>query len=60
MCGFCKKEEAKSSCKCFTWIIIAVAAVVAVGACVASYFCVKKKREKEQKELEEYLDYSIL
>lgn len=46
--------------KSLAWVAIIIAAVIAAGACIASVFLIKEKRKKDQKELEEYLDYSIL
>ncbi len=44
----------------FGWIVVLVSAVAAVTAAVTAFLVVRDKKKKDDAELEEYLDCSIL
>lgn len=44
----------------FGWIIALISAIVAVSAALSTLYLFKKKKDKDNAELEEYLDNAIV
>lgn len=44
----------------YGWLIALLSAVIAVGAAVATFMLLKKKKETDNEELEEYLENAII
>lgn len=44
----------------FGWLIFIISAVAALTAAVTAFLVIKEKKKKDEAELEEYLDCSIL
>ncbi len=44
----------------FGWLVVLISAVAAVTAAVTAFLVVREKKKKDEAELEEYLDCSIL
>ena len=43
----------------FKWLVFIISAVAALTAAITAFLVIKDKKQKDEEQLEEYLDYSI-